>query len=221
MELMNIEEFITTSDKDEIIKSKPLLNKNKTSINPYDAHNINDLVLIIKEFLVSKSLKVPTGELTLVEGNINSKILFLYSYCNIGDDKIIDGDEGILFDKMINGINMSRSDISLVSFIPRQLETFKDNEDFNLFNQLMNYKLIELLNPKYLIILGNFTIKMLLASDLSSMSLRGKWFDFNTPSDTVPKKTRVLYEPKMLINNPDLKKDAWQDLKDIRAQIGG
>ena len=122
---------------------------------------------------------------------------------------------------MINGINMSRSDISLVSFIPRQLEAFKDNEDFNLFNQLMNYKLIELLNPKYLIILGNFTIKMLLASDLSSMSLRGKWFDFNTPSDTVPKKTRVLYEPKMLINNPDLKKDAWQDLKDIRAQIGG
>ena len=221
MELMNIEEFITTSDKDEIIKSKPLLNKNKTSINPYDAHNINDLVLIIKEFLVSKSLKVPTGELTLVEGNINSKILFLYSYCNTGDDKIIDGDEGILFDKMINGINMSRSDISLVSFIPRQLETFKDNEDFNLFNQLMNYKLIELLNPKYLIILGNFTIKMLLASDLSSMSLRGKWFEFNTPSDTVPKKTRVLYEPKMLINNPDLKKDAWQDLKDIRAQIGG
>ena len=221
MELMNIEEFITTSDKDEFIKSKPLLNKNKTSINPYDAHNINDLVLIIKEFLVSKSLRVPTGELTLVEGNINSKILFLYSYCNIGDDKIIDGDEGILFDKMINGINMSRSDISLVSFIPRQLETFKDNEDFNLFNQLMNYKLIELLNPKYLIILGNFTIKMLLASDLSSMSLRGKWFEFNTPSDTVPKKTRVLYEPKMLINNPDLKKDAWQDLKDIRAQIGG
>ena len=221
MELMNIEEFITTSDKDEFIESKPILNKNKTSINPYDAHNINDLVLIIKEFLVSKSLKVPTGELTLVEGNINSKILFLYSYCNIGDDKIIDGDEGILFDKMINGINMSRSDISLVSFIPRQLETFKDNEDFNLFNQLMNYKLIELLNPKYLIILGNFTIKMLLASDLSSMSLRGKWFEFNTPSDTVPKKTRVLYEPKMLINNPDLKKDAWQDLKDIRAQIGG
>ena len=61
MELMNIEEFITTSDKDEFIESKPLLNKNKTSINPYDAHNINDLVLIIKEFLVSKSLKVPTG----------------------------------------------------------------------------------------------------------------------------------------------------------------
>ncbi len=53
------------------------------------------------------------------------------------------------------------------------------------------------------------------------MSLRGKWFDFNTPNDIMPKKTRILYEPKMLINNPELKKDAWQDLKDIKAQIGG
>ena len=221
MELMNIKEFITTSNKDGIMESKPLLNKYETSINPYDAHNINDLVLIIKEFLISKSLKVPTNELILVEGDIKSKVLFLYSYCNIEDNRIIDGDEGILFDKMINGVNISRNDVSLVSFIPRQLESLRDNEEFNTFNQLMNYKLIELLNPKYIIILGNFTIKMLLASDLSSMSLRGKWFDFNTPNDIVPKKTRILYEPKMLINNPELKKDAWQDLKDIKAQIGG
>ncbi len=166
MELMNIKEFITTSNKDGIMESKPLLNKYETSINPYDAHNINDLVLIIKEFLISKSLKVPTNELILVEGDIKSKVLFLYSYCNIEDNRIIDGDEGILFDKMINGVNISRNDVSLVSFIPRQLESLRDNEEFNTFNQLMNYKLIELLNPKYIIILGNFTIKMLLASDL-------------------------------------------------------
>ncbi len=48
------------------------------------------------------------------------------------------------------------------------------------------------------------------------MSLRGKWFDFNTPNDVVPKKCRVLYEPSLLINNPELKKDAWEDLKEIK-----
>ena len=62
---------------------------------------------------------------------------------------------------------------------------------------------------------------MLLATDLSSMSLRGKWFDFNTTNDTNPKKTRVLYEPTLIINNPDLKKDAWEDLKDIKSKLGG
>ena len=64
--------------------------------------------------------------------------------------------------------------------------------------------------------MSNYCIKMLLAADLSSMSLRGKWFDFNTPNDVVPKKCRVLYEPSLLINNPDLKKDAWEDLKEIK-----
>ena len=69
--------------------------------------------------------------------------------------------------------------------------------------------------------MSNFCIKMLLATDLSSMSLRGKWFDFNTPNNVTPKKCRVLYEPEILINNPDLKKDAWEDLKEIKRQLGG
>ena len=86
---------------------------------------------------------------------------------------------------------------------------------------MVNYRLIEIVNPKYLIIMSNYCIKMLLATDLSSMSLRGKWFDFNTPNDTTPKKCRVLYEPEILINNPELKKDAWEDLKEIQKQLGG
>ena len=86
---------------------------------------------------------------------------------------------------------------------------------------MVNYRLIEIINPKYLIIMSNYCIKMLLATDLSSMSLRGKWFDFNTPNDTAPKKCRVLYEPEILVNNPELKKDAWEDLKEIQKQLGG
>jgi len=31
----------------------------------------------------------------------------------------------------------------------------------------------------------------------------------------------VLYEPSLLINNPELKKDAWEDLKEIKKQLGG
>ena len=224
MELMNIEEFKIqiNSNKSTAANPEPKNIKiSKTSLNPYDSKNINDLTSIVHNFLVEKSLKLLNNKINLVEGNKDSKILFLYGYCKKSDTKIIDGEEGVLFDKMLNAIDMSRNDISLLSYIPRQLEDLKDNEEFNLFNQLMNYKLIELINPKYLILLGNFPIKMLLGSDLSSMSLRGKWFDFNTPNDTIPKKTRVLYEPKILMNNTDLKKDAWQDLKDIKAQIGG
>ena len=118
-------------------------------------------------------------------------------------------------------IKLDRKKIALASYIPRGLEELENDEEFLNKIQILNYKLIEIINPKYLIIMSNYCIKMLLASDLSSMSLRGKWFDFNTPNDVTPKKCRVIYEPEILINNPDLKKDAWEDLKEIRKQLGG
>jgi DNA polymerase len=147
--------------------------------------------------------------------------MFFYGKCSSNYKKILYGEPGSLFDKMLNSINLTRNDIALASYIPKGYENFYDNEKFLNEIQLINYRIIELVNPRYLIIMSNYCIKMLLATDLSSMSLRGKWFDFNTPNDTNPKKTRVLYEPTLLINNPDLKKDAWEDLKDIKSKLGG
>ena len=158
---------------------------------------------------------------SFIEGDNHSKIMFFYGKCNAGDKKILDGEPGKLFDKMLNSINLSRENIALASYIPRGYESYYDNEKFLNEIQLFNYRIIELINPRYLIIMSNYCIKMLLATDLSSMSLRGKWFDFNTPNDTNPKKTRVLYEPTLLMNNPDLKKDAWEDLKEIKSKLGG
>jgi len=158
---------------------------------------------------------------SFIEGDHHSKIMFFYGKCGVGDKKILDGEPGKLFDKMLNSINLSRENIALASYIPRGYESYYDNEKFLNEIQLFNYRIIELINPRYLIIMSNYCIKMLLATDLSSMSLRGKWFDFNTPNDTNPKKTRVLYEPTLLMNNPDLKKDAWEDLKEIKSKLGG
>ena len=169
---------------------------------------------LLEALIVDKSIK-------LVEGNKNSKILFFYGKCDISDTKIIDNKNGELFDKMLSSIKLDRKQISLASYIPRGIGEFENDHKMITTLQLINYRLIELINPKYLIIMSNYCIKMLLAADLSSMSLRGKWFDFNTPNDVVPKKCRVLYEPSLLINNPDLKKDAWEDLKEIKKQLGG
>ena len=88
---------------------------------------------------------------------------------------------------MLSSIKLDRKQISLASYIPRGIGEFENDHKMITTLQLINYRLIELINPKYLIIMSNYCIKMLLAADLSSMSLRGKWFDFNTPNDVVPK----------------------------------
>lgn len=218
LELMNLTEYQKHTDKQYVSNSNQgINNKSNPDISPNDAQTIEDL----QRFLNNTFNKNKKHNFNLIEGNQKSKILFMYGKCTANDNRILDGEPGQLFDKMLEGIKINRDKIALCSYIPRGLEEIKENDSFIQTMQIINYRIIELLNPKFLIILSNFCIKMLLATDLSSMSLRGKWFDFNTPNDITPKKCRVLYEPLMLINNPELKKEAWEDLKEISRQLGG
>ena len=218
LELMNLTEYQKHTDKQYVSNSNQgINNKSNPDISPNDAQTIEDL----QRFLNNTFNKNKKHNFNLIEGNQKSKILFMYGKCTANDNRILDGEPGQLFDKMLEGIKINRDKIALCSYIPRGLEEIKESDSFIQTLQIINYRIIEILNPKFLIILSNFCIKMLLATDLSSMSLRGKWFDFNTPNDITPKKCRVLYEPLMLINNPELKKEAWEDLKEISRQLGG
>mgnify|MGYP001028583360 CR=1 FL=1 len=212
LELMNLDEFKKT-DSSNGINQKSDLKDTLKNTHENSTNSLKELEEILKQ---SFGLSA-----RLIEGGINSKILFFFGKCDTKDKKILDGESGDLFDKMLSSIKLDRNKITLASYIPRGLEHLSEDENFLNRIQLANYRLIELINPKYLIIMSNFCIKMLLGTDLSSMSLRGKWFDFNTPNDTSPKKCRVLYEPEILLNNTELKKDAWEDLKEIKKQLGG
>ena len=212
LELMNLEEFKLNDSNAEkqIIKPPKEISK---KVNLQSSTSIGEL-----EKYLNQGYNLNHN---LIEGKVDSKILFFFGKCHKQDQKILDNKSGELFDKMLSSIKLERSNVCLASYIPRGLENLYDDEGFLTQIQMVNYRLIEIVNPKYLIIMSNYCIKMLLATDLSSMSLRGKWFDFNTPNDTTPKKCRVLYEPEILINNPELKKDAWEDLKEIQKQLGG
>ena len=214
MKLEDFNEYLESREK----TSMPLVKEENVKKNIFPSRP--DTYSKVEE-IESNLFKNYNIRTSFIEGDNHSKIMFFYGKCNAGDKKILDGEPGKLFDKMLNSINLSRENIALASYIPRGYESYYDNEKFLNEIQLFNYRIIELINPRYLIIMSNYCIKMLLATDLSSMSLRGKWFDFNTPNDTNPKKTRVLYEPTLLMNNPDLKKDAWEDLKEIKIKLGG
>ena len=211
LELMNLEEFKLNSSAEKQIITPPKEISKK--VNLHSSTSIGEL-----EKYLNQGYNLDSN---LIEGKVDSKILFFFGKCHKLDKKILDNKSGELFDKMLSSIKLKRANICLASYIPRGLENLYDDEGFLTQIQMVNYRLIEIINPKYLIIMSNYCIKMLLATDLSSMSLRGKWFDFNTPNDTAPKKCRVLYEPEILVNNPELKKDAWEDLKEIQKQLGG
>ena len=100
-ELMNLDAFIK---KNNSIKNNDNLETKRSIKSPFEAKSIKDL----KHYLlsqISKNLKKIPEEFNLVEGNINSKLLFIYGVNNFGDKKILDNEEGELFDKMLSAIN--------------------------------------------------------------------------------------------------------------------
>ena len=162
---MNLSEF-KSNESINVINVNVIQNSQtkKPSVN-----DIKSLVDLEKQLRDNFSFKN-----SIVEGALSSNILFFYGKCAHHDEKILDGLTGDLFDKMLSSIKLDRNLISLSSYIPRGLEHLSDDENFLNTIQLFNYKLIELINPKYLIIMSNFCIKMLLATDLSSNVFKRK-----------------------------------------------
>ena len=48
----------------------------------------------------------------------------------MGDKKILDGEPGKLFDKMLNSINLSRENIALASYIPEGMRVIMIMKSF-------------------------------------------------------------------------------------------
>ena len=73
-------------------------------------------------------------------------------------------------------------------------------------------RLIELIEPEILIILGGAVAKSMLAQTAGVGRLRGKWYTYSTPRLSRQVQATVLFHPSYLLNSPAHKREAWQDL---------
>jgi uracil-DNA glycosylase family 4 len=73
---------------------------------------------------------------------------------------------------------------------------------------------IEIIRPKFLLLLGKSAATSLLDTALPMGRLRQKWFRYKG----IP--TLVTYHPSYLLRNPAGKKDAWDDLKMLMQAMG-
>ena len=145
LELMNLEEFkLNDSNTEKQIITPPKEISKK--VNLHSSISIGELEKYLNQDYNLNS--------NLIEGNVDSKILFFFGKCHKKDQKILDNKSGELFDKMLSSIKLERSNVCLASYIPRGLENLYDDEGFLTQIQMVNYRLIEIVNPKYLIILS-------------------------------------------------------------------
>ena len=81
------------------------------------------------------------------------------------------------------------------------------------------HKQIEIISPKYILLLGATASKAILSTSMSISKLRGKWHTFKTLNMSQNINVIVSYHPAFLLRSPQFKKEAWVDLQVLQKKI--
>lgn len=76
---------------------------------------------------------------------------------------------------------------------------------------------IELVDPKVLVLLGGVAVKSLLDITDGITRVRGRWFTYPAGKKSIP--AMATFHPAYLLRQPQLKKQSWQDLLEIKAKL--
>jgi len=124
------------------------------------------------------------------------------------------GRAGQLLTLMLQAINLRREEVFIANVLKCRPPNNRDPEAEEI-EQCEPYllKQIELISPKLIVTLGRFASASLLRTKEALGKLREDVHDYNH----VP--LIVTYHPAALLRNPQLKGQAWEDLKKISSLL--
>jgi|GEM_PF-574835 len=125
------------------------------------------------------------------------------------------GPAGRLLDKMLGAIGLERGKNAYIANVvkcrPPNNRTPLPDECAACLPYLEAQ--IALLGPKYILCMGRTALQVLTGSSEGIMKLRGRWFDFGG----IP--LIATYHPSALLRDENLKRPAWEDLKELRSRF--
>jgi uracil-DNA glycosylase family 4 len=155
------------------------------------------------------------------QGTTNSDLMILVDTPEREDaaaGRLLDGPAGRLFDRMLAAIGRNRDDVYLASLCTvRPLAGRVAPEVEERLAEIARHY-VALIAPKRLLILGNATSRALLATDVTRA--RNGLHRINQPTDIRDSITEAVasFHPRLLLERPAQKADAWRDLQLL---IGG
>lgn len=127
------------------------------------------------------------------------------------------GVDGQLLDKILASIGCSRQTDCYVTHIThwRPPGNSTPTDEALACSKPFIEKQIDLINPQYLMIIGQHAARSLLDTDKTMSRIRGEWFDYGTKS--IP--TLVTFAPSFLMNNPAQKRKVWHDMLSLKERM--
>ena len=157
-------------------------------------------------------------------GNPNADLMFVGEAPGADEDKQGEpfvGRAGQLLTKIIEAMQLTRDDVYIANVLkcrppgnrnpaPDEVETCSPY----LLRQ------IELIQPKVIVTLGNFSSKMLLDTKTGITALRGKFHEYAfAKQDSHAPVVMPTYHPAYLLRNPNAKRDVWEDMQQVMTYL--
>ena len=172
------------------------------------------------------SLRSTAMNLVFADGNPNSQVMFIGEAPGEEEDrqgKPFVGVSGHLFDRMLASAGLSRQDIYISNILfwrPPGNRTPTDAEIAVCLPFVERH--ILLIKPKILVFLGGVAAKTLLRTTDGISRLRGKWVNYNVPSESDVQMTLPClptYHPAYLLRQPKAKRQAWNDILLLKKRL--
>jgi DNA polymerase len=154
------------------------------------------------------------------DGNPQARLVFVGEAPGESEDrqgKPFVGRAGqLLTDIIVKGMRMERGDVYICNVIkcrPPGNRNPAPDEVAQCEPYLVRQ--LDLIRPAVIVALGAYAAQCLLKTTEAVGRLRGKWYEYQG----IP--LRVTYHPAYLLRNPEDKKKAWEDIKEVLKRLNG
>lgn len=183
------------------------------------ANTVEELIDVVANF-TGCNLRI-SARTAFARGNVTARIMVAGGVPSPDDDREgapFSGASGIMLERMLASIGIAADDILSFNLIPwrppgNRQPTPHEMEVCKPFS----FRLVEIVRPDVILVLGNQPARMLLQTNESIHSLRGKWTEMTAGSEKIP--MLASFHPQDLLAAPLSKRLAWQDLLEFRAGL--
>jgi uracil-DNA glycosylase family 4 len=156
------------------------------------------------------------------EGNPKAELMFVGEGPGADEDatgRPFVGRAGQLLTKMIEAIDLKREDVYIANVIKSRPPGNRAPEADEVKACIpFLFRQIAAIRPKLIVALGNPAMQALLDTKIGITKMRGQLHDYpHLPGI----KVLPTFHPAYLLRSPDKKREAWEDLKKVRAFLRG
>ncbi|HEY0157735.1 MAG TPA: uracil-DNA glycosylase [Thermoanaerobaculia bacterium] len=151
-------------------------------------------------------------------GNPNADLMFVGEAPGRDEDEQGEpfvGRAGQLLTDIIKAMKLTRDDVYIANVVKCRPPENRNPEPDELDEcRPFIRRQIELIQPKVIVALGKIGLQSLTEKNYAISAVRGQWLDY----DGI--KLMPTYHPAYLLRTPAAKKDVWNDMKKVMAELG-